>query len=101
MHFLKFLESMWCLSLVLSLAALNGFANTLVYALLTNYLQRLENRSPNISLNTVQDQRHSFRVAFGEQCVDEPVRTSWTSSTSDFNSCEDFQQEVLCCFEAT
>jgi len=101
MRFWKFLESMWCVSLALSLNALNGFANTVVYALLTNYLQRLENRSPNISLNTVQDQLHSFRVAFGEQCGDEPVRTSWTSSTSDFNSCEDFQQEVLCCFEAT
>ena len=98
----KFLDSMWCMSLALSLNALNGFANTVVYALLTNYVQRLEDRSPNLfSLNTVQDHRHSFRVAFGEQSVDEPVRTSWTPSTSDFNSCEDFQEEVLCCFEAT
>jgi len=98
----KFLDSMWCMSLALSLNALNGFANTVVYALLTNYVQRLEDRSPNLfSLNTVQDHRHSFRVAFGEQSVDEPVRTSWTPSTSDFNSCEDVQEEVLCCFEAT
>jgi len=85
-HMGGFLYNRWMHLVTLALVSLSGLANTLVYAVQSGYMRRLENRSASATISLADHDRDSFLVSIGvAQVVDCSVATSELTSEEELS----------------